>query len=129
VASARCCIQLEKISPRPPAARSLTRLRPVDPGHCRRLHATRRLLNGRLGHARAQRAGDAGVAVAITSPQQPQNHVAAALAFAAHRAEAVDRRLVQANKHLALVGRIGGPRLRVGRQSRFDRCVGFGGDP
>jgi hypothetical protein len=33
----------------------------------------------------------------------------------------VDRRLVQANDHVALVGRPGGPGLRVGRQSRFDR--------
>jgi hypothetical protein len=37
-------------------------------------------------------------------------------------------RLVQANDHVALVGRAGGPRLCVGRQSRLDRRVGFGGD-
>jgi hypothetical protein len=60
--------------------------------------------------------------------RQPQNHVAVAVAWAAHRTEAVDRRLVQANDHVALVGRDGGPGLRVGRQSRFDRRVGFGGD-
>jgi hypothetical protein len=60
--------------------------------------------------------------------REPEDHVAVALARTAHRAEAVDRRLVQANDHVALVGRAGGPRLRVGRQGRLNRRVGFGGD-
>jgi hypothetical protein len=36
--------------------------------------------------------------------------------------------LVQPNDHVALVARTVGPRLRVRRQSRFDRRIGFGGD-
>jgi hypothetical protein len=54
--------------------------------------------------------------------------VAVALAWASHRSEAVDRGLVQPNDHVALVARAVGPRLRVRRQSRFDRRIGFGGD-
>jgi hypothetical protein len=69
---------------------------------------------------------------ALRSPsllrRQPQNHVDLALAGAAHRGEAVDRGLVQPNDHVALVAQTVGPRLRVRRQRRFDRRIGFGGD-
>jgi hypothetical protein len=54
--------------------------------------------------------------------------VAVALAGAAQRGEAVDRGLVQPNDRVALVARTVGLCLRVRRQSRFDRRIGFGGD-
>ena len=63
-----------------------------------------------------------------SAPRNSDDHVAPILARAPQRAEVIDRRLVQPNDHVALVGRTGGPRLRVSRQSRFDRRVGFGGD-
>ena len=62
------------------------------------------------------------------APRNADDSVAVALAWASHRGEAVDRGLVQPNGHVALVARTVGPRLRVRRQSRFDRRIGFGGD-
>jgi hypothetical protein len=62
------------------------------------------------------------------APRNADDSVAVALAWASHRGEAVDRGLVQPNDHVAMVARTVGPRLRVRRQSRIDRRIGFGGD-